>query len=252
MRVLNINRDNSYKPPHMGINRVVYKSDIICPGKEHLSIKHKNTSWMYRPNAWICERIYKCFSQAFRNVNKVNVYSYGCSLGYEAYSYVLWLLSGKKKNPEKFLPIMAKDYDADIINSAVNSPILIDDNEMCDIKAVVGENNINKFFQLGKYSDYVLFNELYSGTLAYPTGKLKDNVQFSVADIREDYKNIEPENSIVMASNLWPYFKKVDKGSYVTIGTFDNSIRWLDDKAVSQVLVDAGFKRTAISVLFRR
>ena len=33
-------------------------------------------------------------------------------------------------------------------------------------------------------------------------------IDFSVADIKKDYKNINPDNSVVFVRNFWPYIKK--------------------------------------------
>ena len=253
--------NNDYKPNCKGISRVVYKPNVTPIAFEKIAVKHKNTSWMYRPKISVCMRTYNYFSHAFNGVDKVNVYNYGCSLGYEAYSYIIWLLSGKKKNPDKFLPIIAKDYDEDIIKAAKNFQLLLDEDEMSKIKMVAGKKKYRDFLEPGMYSKYLILGENHRGMLTNLTEKLTDNVQFSVADIRKDYKNIEPEKSIVMASNFWPYmekedryelaenlYKQLDKGSCVKIDEFDNSINWLDDKiTTTQLLVKVGFKRTAIN-----
>ena len=47
--------------------------------------------------------------------------------------------------------------------------------------------------------------------IAYLTDVLKDKVCFSVADIRDDYVNINPINSFIMAKNFWPYIPQDDK-----------------------------------------
>ena len=262
MRIQNItNNMPNCNISYRGVTRTVYKEIVPPDMKDHLygNVKHKNTSWMFRPTLRQCKEIYNYFSHAFKDVNNVNVYNYGCSLGYEAYSYVLWLLSGKKKNPEKFLPIIAKDYDEFIINEARKNNIFINEAEFIDIECVVGEDNIHKFFELTENGMCNTIDGKKEGRFAKPTAKLTENVQFAVADIREDYKNIEPENSIVIATNFWPYleredryelaenlYKQLDKGSCVRVANFDNNRYYLrDNKSAATILADVGFKRTA-------
>lgn len=268
IQYINNNIQKNYTLTHKGVSRTVYKQ-VVPPDlatHKYGNIKHKNTSWMFRPELWNCIKIYKYFSRAFNDATKVNVYNYGCSLGYEAYSFVLWLLSGKKKNPEKFLPIIAKDYDEFIINEAKKNNLFMNIVELGDIETVAGYDNIHNFFELSDFGTYNTIDGIQNGRYAKPKTKLTDNVQFYVADIREDYKNIEPENSIVIATNFWPYlereeryelannlYKQLDKGSYVNIADFDNNQYYLrDNKSTAEILHDAGFKQTSSRKILKK
>lgn len=264
MRIQNINNNvQNRNVSCKSISRTVYREVVPPELADHLygKVKYKNTSWMFRPTPWACKNIYKYFSFVFKNVNKVNVYNYGCSLGYEAYSYILWLLSGGKKNPEKFLPIIAKDYDEFIINETKNNKLFMTEREVLDIEDVVGANRMYKFFELSAFDTYDTIDGKKYGAFATPRKELTENVQFSLADIRDDYKNIVPENSIVIATNFWPYleneeryelaenlYKQLDKGSYIRIDDFDNNCYYLrNNKSTATILEEAGFKRTIYS-----
>ena len=100
---------NSKNVGFNGIDRSVLQKNAILPFIK--TVKHKNTSWMFRPGAEYCKKLYYYFSKAFKNKKKVNVYNYGCSLGYEAYSFIIGMRYIDNKNFAKFMPIIAKDYD---------------------------------------------------------------------------------------------------------------------------------------------
>jgi len=262
MKVSQINStDYRYKPTYKGITRAVYNPHSIDNGIRLIgTLKHRNNSWLLRPKADVCIRQYSYFSQAFPGSEKVNIYNYACSLGYESYGWILWMLAGHEKHPEKFLPIIAKDYDADIIKAAKEFILPLTEDEIAAAKAIIPRGTFEDFFNVDYgIRDDILIDTPYHGYFAKPTQKLTENIQFSVADIRRDYKNIEPERSIVLAANFWPYLKKGEryalaenlykqlaKGSLVKIGEeFDNNRIALNDlKSVSEILSGVGFKRS--------
>ena len=266
MRIQNISTNNSnyYKPSFTEINRQVWTKSY--------NVKHRNTSYFFRPSLEKCKEFYAYLSKVFRNVDKVNVYSYGCSIGYEAYSFIMGMFcSGKEKNPEKFMPVMAKDYDKKIIEYAKENILPLSNYEIHKLRQLYS-------FDLDRLKDVIDTNfyikyktrELYAfelstnpSTYVKPTDKLTNNVNFSVADIRKDYENIEPENSVVMACNFWPYMRPKDrrqlaenlynhlgKNSYVKIDDFDNDA--LFNKSTASLLLGVGFKPTPVENLFRR
>lgn len=266
MKVSSINRNDCYyTPSYKGFVRSVYKAPVVTDTGIHLvgTLKHMNNSWLYRPNADLCLKHYNYFSKLYPGTERVNVHIYGCSLGYDNYGWLLWLLSGHEKHPERFMPLFGKDYDPQIIKAAQNCLLPLDDNEIWTIGKVIKKGTFNEFFTFVDKTDENkrLLGKLYDGYIYKPTKKLTDNVQFSVADIRKDYINIEPYRSIVVATNLWPYiiekedryelaqnlYKQLAKGSAVKIGEgFDNNrIALRDKKSTAEVLTGAGFKESS-------
>lgn len=265
MKVSSINRNDYFgSPSYKGFTRSVNKAPVVTDTGVRLvgTLKHMNNSWLYRPNIELCLKHYNYFSQLFPGTEKVNVHIYGCSLGYDNYGWLLWLLSGHEKHPERFMPLLGKDYDKDIIKAAQDGMLPLNDDEIWTIGKVIKNGTFNEFFTFVDKTDENarLLGQLYNGYIYKPTKKLSDNVQFSVADIREDYINIEPYRSIVVATNLWPYIEKADryelaqnlykqlaKGSAVKIGKgFDNNcIALRDKKSTAEVLMGVGFKESA-------
>ena len=57
-------------------------------------------------------------TEHFKNTKKVNVYSFGCSDGSEPYTFIMRMLNSFEKKPEKFFPIIARDFDSEAIQRA--------------------------------------------------------------------------------------------------------------------------------------
>ena len=84
----------------------------------------------------------------------------------------------------------------------------------------------------------------------------KEYVKFGVADILTDYKNIEPDNSVIFARNFWPYLgcneqyklaenlhSHLGKNSLIMIGEFDTRYE-VDNNFtnMANTLIYCGFK----------
>ena len=96
--------------------------------------------------------------------------------------------------------------------------------------------------------------------------ELYDFVDFDVADILTDYKNILPDNTVVFARNFWPYltrdiawsvqknllnnlYQQLGKNSYLVIGEFDN----YDSKGeIKRMIKKAGFVKTSIENVYKK
>lgn len=269
MRVESIGCYNSknYRPKFRGVSREVRVGDYF-PGK----VKHRNTSWMFRPAVEECKRFYNFLTRVFKNVSKVNVYSLGCSIGYEAYSFVMGMYANRKeRNPEKYMPVIAKDYDEVIIKSAKEHLLPLEHSEVKRIRETFNYND-ERVKEFIKFVDsYNIDNELWDShfyeidaegdILGIPTDKLLNNVEFSIADIRSDYVNLAPQNSVAMVSNIWPYiedeeriklaanlYNRFEKRCFVKIDEFDEE----PFPKTSELLMDAGFKPTPIEYLFKK
>lgn len=179
-------------------------------------------------DTWIGFR--KTIADYFENTPKVNVYDFASSDGSEAYSLITCLIDELgEKGAQKFFPIQAYDIDSAMVEQAKSGEI------PCNIDDI---RRINE--NLKQMPFYLYFNfEDYNGSLPYlfiATDRLKQKVNFNLADIQSTIKNIQPSNSLILCRNFWPYLskedrdktifelsQKLDDSSLVVIGSFDNS-----------------------------
>ncbi|MBE7710656.1 MAG: hypothetical protein E7Z92_00805 [Cyanobacteria bacterium SIG31] len=250
MQVHSINKGYNSKPNFKSWSREVTTRSFL--GDK--IIKHRNDSWFFR-DAEFWPIFTEYLVERFKNVPKVNVYSYGCSDGSEPFSFVMRMLSAHPKESSKFLPVIAKDYDKEAINK-------VEKREYYTIKGL--EKNDIDFCTNKSFNRF--FNIIDSGpamSFAFAKDELYDNVQFSVADIRSDYKKIEPNNSVVFVRNFWPYIEnwsdrqkllkklgdQLGENSFLVIGFFDRKATcWTIDNQV----IEAGFKRTLVDFVFEK
>lgn len=187
----------------------------------------------------------------FKNDSKVNLYNYGCSNGEEAYSILMYLISKFPKDiVDKFTPIIAKDIDNFAIEKAINN----DPHIICTEE----KENVNKF--TNNKLDHFLENK--NGRY-FIKDILKNKLEFKVADIKYDYKNINPNKSVVLMRNFMPYLEnsierqkllnnighQLQNDSFIMIGEFD--LRGTDWKINNQI-IEAGFERTPVEYLFKK
>ena len=188
----------------------------------------------------------------FKNVEKVNVYCYGCSDGSEAYSLAMGFLD--KKGPRKvlkYVPIKAYDIDSEMIRTAqkgwlpcsINDKIRINSNAqlasfLCNIVEVPRDEKYPYRFQ--------------------PMDRLKKLIDFQMGDFVEELDKIEPCNNLVLCRNFWYYLgtdripevveklaSKIDETSLVVIGDFDR-------KYVLDFFTDAGFEEVVLNVFKKK
>lgn len=221
MNILSLNY-NYNQPSFNAWNREVFKNSSI---KE---LKHRNDTNFFRDtNFWY--KLVRLIKEKYKNIPDVNVYCYGCSNGLEPYTFIMELMTMlAPKEAEKFLPVIAKDYDSVAIRAAKNNKFLINTTEANNINLFTG-NQFNKYFKTLRVVDK-------DDTCCLAKSILTDNVEFSTANILEDYTNIKPDNSIVFARNFWPYLSNPDRdllaealynqlgnNSMLVIGRFDLS-----------------------------
>ena len=272
MRIQNINSINSQKN-NIGFKnweRVVYN-----PNLEN-KVLHRNTTWLLRPSVKYWQDLVLFLSSRFINTPKVNTYIYGCSDGSDAYSFLLVLQSILKQEMyQKFLPILAKDYDPKAIEKCIDRKIAINETEKNDIRELF---NYPKYNHFAKYFEFSSYNNSDINIIKHNDGyecqtndfiyTIKDslfkNVIFQQADITKDYINIEPENSIVFARNFWPYIKengcselarnlydRLQNNSVLILGNFDN-IRNDYGQNAAELLLNTGFKQGPVKFCFTK
>ena len=279
MRIQNINSTNPQKN-NIGFKnweRVVYNQK---PKDITNKVLHRNTTWFLRPSVKYWQDLVLFLTQHFIDAPKVNTYIYGCSDGSDAYSFFLVLQSIlKQKMYQKFLPIIAKDYDPKAIEKCLSRKIALNESETNNIKELINlhnhdtsqnKNNFDEFFEFFSYNDgdiniirYDNGYEYWTNDFIYKIKKpLFRNIIFQQADITQDYINIEPNNSIIFARNFWPYIEenkrmelannlygRLGNNSVLILGNFDNLCDDSGEKG-SDALVKAGFKTSPINYCF--
>lgn len=224
---MNISPFNYTSPVFKGYDRTVKD--------ENNFIVHRNTTRMYRQD--ICWQDFADFLEDyFHGQNQVKVYSFACSDGSEPYSLVTALKS-RTSNPNKFFPVMASDYDSEIIKQAKKGRYELSASEFDSMRKVTNNS-------WGNY-----FNLIDSRTIE-PNGKTKSCVQFKTEDIMDGLDSLQKGPKVIMARNFWPYLKggdkeavikklkeKMDKDSILVIGAFDQ-----DEIKFDRELISRGFK----------
>lgn len=233
-----------------------YNPAFKACGREVRSVAGKfmylNDTSMFRPDLGNWDRYIDYLGNKYKNAEKVNIYSISSSAGDEVYAKAMKLIEKLgDKGSKKFFPIHASDCDEKIINMAQKGYLPMYEGE---------EELINKHTN-GKFSQYFEKLDIVPGfikdmnlefdfvTKVKPI--LRDKVVFSVADAAEKCRTIEPDNSVVMARNFWPYLKdestrvKLAEDLYKSLG--ENSavvLGKLDDNwgaFASKNIQDAGF-----------
>lgn len=258
MQIQAISNNQIYTKRPAHTNFRAWRNVVIDPKKTHLigdKPKHMNNTAFFRlGQMW--ENFINFILTKYKNVEKVNVYNYGCSDGSEPLSLAMILKSRYKDLAEKFLPIIAKDYDACAIDKANTREYVIGHFEKGDINKFTN-NEFDRYFEKKKRLDS-------NHELCRLKPELFKDVEFSVANILEDIENIKPNNSFVMARNFWPYLsdedkvllasrlsERLQKNCALMIGEFDLQNRWskLD---IIEILKQAGFKPTKNNMIFKK
>lgn len=179
-------------------------------------ILHRNTTFFYR-NDLDWDNFSKFLLDKYKNTSKVNTYCYACSDGSEPYSLIMDLKTKAPNQADKFFPVVAKDYDSEIIRQAKSGTIYVDNYGKYCIEERT-DKNFDRFF-----GDDVICDKRndYYGKVFEVKPELSNNVIFELADICEDVKNIKPDNSIVLCRNFWPYLKSQEKMDTLAQNLYD-------------------------------
>ena len=244
----NIYNKGIYNPVFTSSSRDVYndKGELI----------HRNDTSLFRSDIGDWDKFAQYINNKFKNCDKVNIYSLSCSSGDEVYSLVMKLIDKYgEKGAEKYFPIHASDYDEKIINMAKEGylPLFEDDIELINNQT---NGKFNDYFEILQEPPQIINDmkmEQYSDydIIAKVKDKLRNKVEFKVADATKECKLVKPENSLVMVRNFFPYlkdeisrinlaenlYKTLDKTSVVVIGKFDDT----SNAFASMNLTDAGF-----------
>lgn len=178
-------------------------------------IEYRNTTSMFRSDLrW--SKVARVLEKTFSDKNQVKIYDYACSDGSEPYSLAM-ILSEYTRDNKKFFPIIAKDFDENIIKKAKSGFINF---KPMDFRAfervkIKSEKYFNDTHKKEIYEDEFGFENKFS--IMEIKEDLKNKVKFEVADIFEDCKKIDFEKpNVVLFRNVWRYFEKEDREKLVT------------------------------------
>lgn len=219
------------------------------------TVKHRNDTWFYRGDPdWT--KLTRFLAEKYKEAPKVNVYNWGCSNGSEAYTFLMEMFTNFKKDfVQKFMPVVALDYDPIAIEYCNLGEIIVDNREQDEINQRT-KGNFDKYFSLVKP------NRAADESWYAPKSILSDNVKFKEANILTDYEKMKKDNSVIFARNFWPYMRYNEKvklaqnlyehlgeNSTIIIGKYDNKA-W--DAPTDTILRDAGFKKTELEYVYSK
>ena len=251
--------------------------EVVKEGKPNVDLLIKDV--IHRNNTCLCrepitilgpikhywENFRDYIVEKYKNVPKVNVYSFGCSNSSEPISLVIGLKSAlRDKEFSKYMPIKASDYDPVAIKHAKSGVISIGWKEAVRIDELTNGQfgkffyrddpmkNLSKidYFKIGNIKNLGIMTSLLSDEekYFYINPEITNNIEYKIADVMNEVDEIEPNNSIVNVSNFWIYlgrekgeelanklYDKLGNNSCVRIGGFDVAIR------ADKMLHDAGF-----------
>jgi len=262
MKILSIQNNNAYSFQYKqkNMNFTSYRKEVFyndVNGRTIENLKHTTATWMLRKGPdW--KKLTAFLAEKYRNVQKVNVYDYACSNGSEAYTFLITMLNDCGYDiTKKFTPVIAKDYDGGAIYRAQSGRIKLDADEISDIENYT-DGNFDRFF-CSKYLD-----SKYNIRTWDVKPILTTNVEYSVADILDDYKNIKPNNSVVFVRNFWPYldlkdremlinglFSQLGNNSLLITGIFDKNDP-INKRPIDNDLLSAGFKKSKVDYVFEK
>lgn len=188
-------------------------------------IKNSNYSDFFRSDVdWL--KFADELNKEFKDKDKVNVYDFGCSDGSEAYSLIISLIETLgEKEAQKFFPIKASDKDPYIVNRAQKGLINCTKKDFARINEF-SSDKFDKYFEIVK-------EQKNGDKIIRPKDILKSKVIFQKENIQDGIKNVERENSLVLARNFLHYLtedelkntliemRKLDESSLIVIGRFD-------------------------------
>ena len=252
MRIMSI--QNNYCQPKTSFKS--YDGFVRGTNRELFNIgadncMYKINSELMRPSVGYMIKLFDFIKDFYKNIKKVNLYSYGCSYGSEPTSFLMTMLSFWNENDcMKMFPVIAKDINPMAIDHAKRGTIILDDYEINKCM-----NNSIDIHEFAYYMDDAKENMYGDPQYEYKLRPcIRKNIKYSVANILEDYKNIKPNNSIVSARNFWPYLrvdkqkeladklsKQLRENSLLITGDFDNSYIY-QRTGISKLVQDYGFK----------
>ena len=236
--------------PNYNINfgtshRIVYQ-------KEHPDcIDHMNETCFFDNFQW--DKGFDFFIDKYKNTDKVNIYSLGCSDCSEALSIAMLLDTKLKDKSDKFFPIIAVDNDEEIIANIKSGYIALSPDDEQSINKYTN-NNLNKYLTRTSIN-YNTNNNVNVYRRKTPYTRLSDRIEETDkrkmitlyrispdllnkikvvnADVRDYVDSLDNKNNLIFARDFWIYIQKdaeeflhklsdkTDKNSFLVIGDYD-------------------------------
>ena len=187
----------------------------------------------------------KFLEYKYRDTEKVNIIAHACSDGEEIFSCISKMIDLLGyKNSKKYLPVDARDINETHLEQAKKGQYSL---AYCDLGAID--------FYLGK--NFTHYFKYLNPDLIRVSKPLNKCVNFSQSDILNDVKNIDFDNTVLLARNFWHYMDdedidklamilshKMNKTSALVIGDFDKQFN------IDRILKRYGFYETKVSNVF--
>ena len=231
---------NSYSPSFGDFNRVLFKTET--GGRTIENIKRTCNTWGMRGCPDVGERADYIIKNGFKHI-----YDFGCSNAIDTMCLIIALdVKGGDNLLRKLAPIHAGDIDGGAQYYFENNKIYLQPEEMYRIDD----------FTNGKFLKY--FESDYTPDMLRPgywrfSPYYKSMIDYSLGNVLEDYKKIEPEKSFVQGRNFWPYLepyereflaksmlKQLGMSSRVCLGEFDK-YRMDDGMTARECILKSGF-----------
>ena len=241
--MLKINSTNNYTQPTFQSN-----FRVVTHGGNRL---YQNTTTFFR-NDLNWQDFMNLLAAKYKDVDKVNVFNMACSDGSEPWSLAVALMEKFGDKSQKFFPIVASDLDDVIIKRAKKEPCNISENDLLSMNHCTKDN-------YSKYFDAVRATDLSFPLAVRPKPILDEKVDFKIATIQDEIKNIPPENSVVLCRNCWFYIPSSDRymiaeelskrlapSSLVVIGNLENGF------GHEMLLKRFGFEETMVDNVYSK
>ncbi len=231
----NIQSSNKFNPHFTSCTRI-YKPETVTNKNIFSTDTVRTTSNIFRYDEdWNFLMEYIMWN--FVGIDKVNIYSLGCSDGSEAYTYAMYIYDKLPENLlKKYTPIFACDIDSEIIKAAKSGKINLSkyDIDNINIHLKHGKNYIKEKKGILKIKNNITTNEKAYEIIP----EIRKMVEFKQSDILTELKKIEDEgNSVINIRNVFPYMsekyanevletlaQKLKSGSIFVFGHYDHRI----------------------------
>ena len=217
----------------------------------------------YRGDTRICRddlnfpEVVDFLNNKYKYASKVNIVVHACSDGEEVYSLLGVMISRLGNKAAKFLPLKAKDIDANHLKLARKGVYNISRSEY-EMANDSMNGNFYRYFEPMPQRGSSDPRLKYTNTVKVEHS-LKSLVNFEQGNILEDVANMNFKNTVLFARNFWPYLSmeetnilvkslanKMDSTSTLIIGDYDK------EYGIDKLLKNAGFVETDIENVFEK
>ena len=215
-------RYSSYNPVFGDFKRVLFK--IETGGRTVKNIERTCNTWAMRGFPTVDERADYIIKNGLRHI-----YDFGCSNAIDAICLLIALNEkGGSEQLKKCTPIIVGDVDGGAKYYFDNNKFFLQPEETFRIDDYTNGKFL-KYFS----SDYT--PDMLRAGYWHFSPYYKSMIDYSLGNVLEDYKVIEPEKSFVQPKNFWPYLniqnrediakklvQHIGKSSCICLGEVDN------------------------------